>query len=110
MEEFSALRADLAERERLLSAFLSESLPVRALLVHLGTAAVDGIRLTGIHADAQNVRIEGVASDYAALSALIGALEEDAFFSAEVTLEYAGQEKTVDGTSEQIRFVLHSRW
>ena len=93
MEEFSALRADLAERERILSAFLSESLPVRALLVHLGT-----------------VRIEGAASDYAALSALIGALEEDTFFSAEVTLEYAGQEKTVDGTSEQIRFVLHSRW
>ena len=110
MEEFYALRTDLAERERLLSAFLSESLPVRALLVHLGTAAVDGVRLTGIHADAQNVRIEGVASDYAALSALIGALEEDAFFSAEVTLEYAEQEKTVDGTLEQIRFVLHSRW
>lgn len=110
MEEFYALRTDLAERERLLSAFLSESLPVRALLVHLGTAAVDGVRLTGIHADAQNVRIEGVASDYAALSALIGALEEDAFFSAEVTLEYAEQEKTVDGTLEQIRFVLYSRW
>ena len=67
MEEFSALRADLAERERILSAFLSESLPVRALLVHLGTAAVDGVRLTGIHADAQNVRIEGAASVYAAL-------------------------------------------
>lgn len=110
MEEFSALRTDLVERERLLSAFLSESLPVRALLVHLGTAAVDGVRLTGLHADAQNVRVEGEASDYAALSALIAALEEGAFFSAQVTLEYAEQEKTADGASEPARFALRSQW
>jgi len=110
MAEFSALRVDLAERERLLSAFLSESLPVRALLIHLGSTAVDGVRLTGLHADAQNVRIEGEAADYAALSTLIGALEEDAFFSVETTLEHAGQEQTVDGMSEQVLFVLRSRW
>ena len=89
---------------------MSESLPVRALLIHLGSTAVDGVRLTGLHADAQNVRIEGEAADYAALSTLIGALEEDAFFSVETTLEHAGQEQTVDGTSEQVLFVLRSRW
>lgn len=108
MEEFSALRVDLVERERLLSAFLRESLPARALLVHLGTAAVDGVRLTGLHADAQSVRIEGEAADYAALSALISALEEDGFFSMGTTLENA--EQMANGTSEQIHFALRSRW
>ena len=94
--------------ERLLSAFLRESLPARALLVHLGTAAVDGVRLTGLHADAQSVRIEGEAADYAALSALISALEEDGFFSMGTTLENA--EQMANGTSEQIHFALRSRW
>ena len=108
MEEFSALRVDLVERERLLSAFLRESLPARALLVHLGTAAVDGVRLTGLHADAQSVRIEGEAADYAALSALISALEEDGFFSMGTTLENA--EQMANDTSEQIHFALRSRW
>lgn len=110
MEEFSALRADVAQREQLLSAFSAESLPLPALLVHLGSMTVDGVHISGVQAEGHAIRIDGEAADYAALAALMGAMEEDAFFSAEVTLEQAGQGERMTNIPGRIHFTLHSSW
>lgn len=110
MEEFSALRADVAQREQLLSAFSAESLPLPALLVHLGLMTVDGVHISGVQAEAHAIRIDGEAADYAALAALMGTMEEDAFFSAEVTLEQARQGERTTNVPGRIHFILHSSW
>lgn len=110
MESFAALRADVTQREQAWAEFASASLPVRALLVHLGTMTVDGVRLTGVHAEAHEIRLEGEAVDYAALAAFMGAMETDSFFPADVTLEYAGEGRTVPEESERVRFTLRSAW
>ncbi|EKX99390.1 PilN domain-containing protein [Selenomonas sp. oral taxon 138] len=110
MEEFSALRADVAQREQLLSAFSAESLPLPALLVHLGSMTVDGVHISGVQAEAHAIRIDGEAADYAALAVLMGTMEEDAFFSAEVTLEQAGQGERTTNVPGRIHFILHSSW
>ena len=110
MEEFTALRADVARREQLLAAFSAESLPLTALLVHLGTMTVDGVHISGVRAEAHAIQIEGEAADYAALAVLMGTMEEDTFFSAEVTLEQAGQGTRADAVPGSIHFILHSSW
>lgn len=110
MEEFCALRADVAQREQLLSAFSAESLPLPALLVHLGMMTVDGVHISGVQAEGHAIRIDGEAADYAALAALMGTMEEDAFFSAEVTLEQAGQGERTTNVPGRIHFILHSSW
>lgn len=103
---FSTLRADTAARERYLADFTAGSLPVRALLVHLGTVTPDGVRITGVHA-AEDVRIEGEAADYEALTALMGRMEEAAFFSSDVSLVEAEQAERGHG---RIRFEMQARW
>ena len=107
MEELSAMHGDVARREQTWMAFAESSPPLRALLVHLGTAALDHVRLTGITAAAQHVRIEGEAATYEALVSLMHRMDEQKFFSSDVSLMYAGQEAAED---ESIRFVLEARW
>ena len=47
MEAFSVLRTDTAQREQTLAKLMTESRPLRALLVHLGAMTVDGVRISG---------------------------------------------------------------
>ena len=103
MQAYAALRSDTAQREQMLAAFSAVSLPVRALLVHLGSVTADGVHFTGIQAE-KDVRIEGVAANYEALSALMAQMEEARFFSSDIMLREAGQEQDRAG---QIRFVLN---
>lgn len=110
METFFVLRSDVMQREQMLAAFAAESLPLRALLIHLGSKIVDGVYLTGVRAAEQELWIEGEAVSYAALASFMGAMEDDDFFSAEVTLEQAGEERETSGMPPRIRFTLHSDW
>ena len=110
METFFVLRSDVMQREQILAAFAAESLPLRALLIHLGSKIVDGVYLTGVRAAEQELWIEGEAVSYAALASFMGAMEDDDFFSAEVTLEQAGEERETPGMPPRIRFTLHSDW
>ena len=110
MKAFYALRANVAQHEQLLSAFTAESLPVRALLIHLGSMTVDGVRLTGVRAEEHAVRIEGEAVHYAALAALMGAMEADPFFSADIALEHASPGEQAEDMTERIHFILSSSW
>ena len=110
MESFSALRSDVMQREEILSAYAAESLPVRALLVHLGSMTADGVRLAGVRAEAHTLRIDGEAVDYAALAAFMGTMEEDPFFSAALVLEEAGEGRSAASAPKHIRFTLRSDW
>ena len=110
MQEFHALRANVAKHEQMLDAFAAESLPLRALLVHLGSMTVDGVRISEVQAEARDIRIDGEAINYAALASFMGAMEEDDFFSAEVTLENAGKVQRAADTTERIHFILRSSW
>ena len=110
METFFVLRSDVMQREQMLAAFAAESLPLRALLIHLGSKIVDGVYLTGVRAAEQELWIEGEAVSYATLASFMGAMEDDVFFSAEVTLEQAGEERETPGMPPRIRFTLHSDW
>lgn len=110
MEEFAALSADVAERERLLAAFMEDAPPVRALLVHLGMVTADGVRLTGVRSEGHAVRIDGEAVNYAVLAAFMGELEEASFFSAALTLERAGEERAAPDASVRVRFTLRGDW
>ncbi|MFC2315423.1 MAG: PilN domain-containing protein [Selenomonas massiliensis] len=108
MEAFSLLGSDASQREQALAAFMTESHPLRALLVHLGAMTAEGVRISGLRAEEHDLRIEGEAINYEVLAGLIGALEADSFFPSEVTLEHAEQ-VSVNGR-KQIRFTLHSTW
>ena len=110
MEEFSALHADAAQREQIIAGLLTESRPLRALLVHLGSVTIDGVHILGIRAEGRDIRIEGEAMDYAALSLFMGTLEKDAFFPTAMTLEDAGQERAAEHAPMHIQFVLHGTW
>ena len=110
MEEITALRVDVAERERILTAFMEGASPVRALLVHLGTITADGVRLTSVRAEHHGLRIEGEAVNYAALAAFMSEMEEDPFFSAMLTVEQAGEERAAPEAPAHIRFTLRSDW
>lgn len=110
MEEFDALRADVAQRERLLTSFMEGASPVRALLVHLGTISMDGIRLTGVRAERSELHIEGEAVDAAAFAAFLGEMEGDDAFSSKVTLEHAGEVRAVTDLLTHIQFTLRSDW
>ena len=110
MEEITALRVDVAERERILTAFMEGASPVRALLVHLGTITADGVRLTSVRAEHHGLRIEGEAVNYATLAAFMSEMEEDPFFSAMLTVEQAGEERAAPEAPAHIRFTLRSDW
>ena len=106
MEAFSAMRSNAAQREQLLAEFSAASLPIRALLVYLGSAAADGVHLTGIKAE-EDVEIEGTAVNYEALSAMMERMDAAHFFSSDVMLGEAGQAQDNSG---RIRFVLRADW
>ena len=110
LEEETELRADMEERAQLLGAFLSESRPLRALLIRLGTAAGDGVRLTALNAEGQMLRIEGEAVHYAALTAMMTRLQEDAGFPDGITLERAEHERGAAGEPAHVHFVLRAAW
>ncbi len=111
MENFFARHNDVAQREEALCAFSTESLPLRALLVHLGGVSVDGIRFTGVRAEGRTVRMDGVAEDYTALAAFMKIMEEDSFFPTAVTLSDTGTVPSRDREAASvIRFTLHSDW
>lgn len=110
LEEETELRADMEERAQLLGAFLSESRPLRALLIRLGTAAGDGVRLTALNAEGQMLRIEGEAVHYAALTAMMTRLQEDAGFLDGITLERAEHERGAAGEPAHVHFVLRAAW
>ena len=110
MEEFSALHADAAQRGQIIAGLLTESRPLRALLVHLGSVTIDGVHILGIRAEGRDIRIEGEAMDYAALALFMGTLEKDAFFPTAMTLEDAGQGRAAEHAPMHIQFVLHGTW
>lgn len=113
MEAFAALRGDVAQREEALRAFAAESLPLRALLVHLGSVSTDGIRFTDVRAEGRSVRMDGIAADYTVLAAFMKTMEEDSFFPAAVTLAHTGAASAREGeaaSAEGIRFTLHGDW
>ena len=101
MEEYAMRRAAVAERERALAKVQAESLPLRALLVHLGTLSLKGIHLTALRAG-QMLEIEGEAESYEALAAMTEHIAADDFFRAPPVLAEASRE---DG---YIRFVLRT--
>lgn len=101
MEEHAMRRAAVAERERALAKVQAESLPLRALLVHLGTLPLKGIHLTALRVG-QMLEIEGEAESYEALAAMTEHIAADGFFRAPPVLAEASRE---DG---YIRFVLRT--
>ena len=101
MEEHAIRRAAVAERERALAKVQAESLPLRALLVHLGTLPLKGVHLTALRVG-QMLEIEGAAESYEALAAMTEHIAADGFFSAPPVLAEASRE---DG---YIRFVLRT--
>mgnify|MGYP007115287246 FL=1 len=101
MEDYAMRRAAVAERERVLAEVQAESLPLRALLVHLGTLPLKGIHLTALRVG-QMLEIEGAAESYEALAAMTEHITADDFFRAPPVLAEASRE---DG---YIRFVLRT--
>ena len=101
MEDYAMRRAAVAERERALAKVQAESLPLRALLVHLGTLPLKGIHLTALRVG-QMLEIEGAAESYEALAAMTEHIAADGFFRAPPVLAEASRE---DG---YIRFVLRT--
>lgn len=101
MEEHAMRRAAVAERERALAKVQAESLPLRALLVHLGTLPLKGIHLTALRVG-QMLEIEGATESYEALAAMTEHIAADGFFRAPPVLAEASRE---DG---YIRFVLRT--
>ncbi len=101
MEEYTMRRAAVAERERALTEVQAESLPLRALLVHLGTLPLKGIQLTALRVG-QMLEIEGEAESYEALATMTEHIAEDGFFRAPPDLAEVSRE---DG---YIRFVLRT--
>ena len=101
MEEYAMRRAAVAERERALAKVQAESLPLRALLVHLGTLPLKGVHLTALRVG-QMLEIEGEAESYEALAATTEHIAADGFFRAPPVLAEASRE---DG---YIRFVLRT--
>lgn len=101
MEGHAIRRAAVAERERALAKVQAESLPLRALLVHLGTLPLKGIQLTALRVG-QMMEIEGAAESYEALAAMTEHIAADGFFRAPPVLAEASRE---DG---YIRFVLRT--
>lgn len=101
MEEYAMRRAAVAERERALTEVQAESLPLRALLVHLGTLPLKGIQLTALRVE-QMLEIEGEAESYEALATMTEHIAADGFFHAPPVLAEASRE---DG---YIRFVLRT--
>ena len=101
MEEYAMRRAAVAERERALAEVQAESLPLRALLVHLGTLPLKGIHLTALRVG-QMLEIEGEAESYEALATMTEHIAEDGFFRAPPVLAEVSRE---DG---YIRFVLRT--
>lgn len=101
MEEYAMRRAAVAERERALAKVQAESLPLRALLVHLGTLPLKGIQLTALRVG-QMLEIEGEAESYEALATMTEHIAEDGFFRAPPVLAEVSRE---DG---YIRFVLRT--
>ncbi|WP_314655178.1 fimbrial assembly protein [uncultured Selenomonas sp.] len=101
MEDYAMRRAAVAERERVLAEVQAESLPLRALLVHLGTLPLKGIHLTALRVG-QMLEIEGEAESYEALATMTEHIAADGFFRAPPVLAEASRE---DG---HIRFVLRT--
>lgn len=101
MEDYAMRRAAVAERERALAKVQAESLPLRALLVHLGTLPLKGVHLTALRVG-QMLEIEGEAESYEALATMTEHIAEDGFFRAPPVLAEASRE---DG---HIRFVLRT--
>ena len=101
MEEHAMRRAAVAERERALAKVQAESLPLRALLVHLGTLPLKGVHLTALRVG-QMLEIEGEAESYEALATMTEHIAADGFFRAPPVLAEASRE---DG---YIRFVLRT--
>ena len=101
MEDYAMRRATVAERERVLAEVQAESLPLRALLVHLGTLPLKDIHLTALRVG-QMLEIEGEAESYEALATMTEHIAEDGFFRAPPVLAEASRE---DG---HIRFVLRT--
>lgn len=101
MEDYAMRRAAVAERERALAEVQVESLPLRALLVHLGTLPLKGIHLTALRVG-QMLEIEGEAESYEALATMTEHIAADGFFRAPPVLAEASRE---DG---HIRFVLRT--
>ena len=101
MEDYAMRRAAVAERERVLAEVQAESLPLRALLVHLGTLPLKGIHLTALRVG-QILEIEGEAESYEALATMTEQIAADGFFRAPPVLAEASRE---DG---YIRFVLRT--
>ena len=101
MEDYATRRAAVAERERALAKVQAESLPLRALLVHLGTLPLKGVHLTALRVG-QMLEIEGEAESYEALAAMTEHIAADGFFRAPPVLAEASRE---DG---YIRFVLRT--
>ena len=101
MEDYAMWRAAVAERERVLAKVQAESLPLRALLVHLGTLPLKGIHLTALRVG-QMLEIEGAAESYEALATMTEHIAADDFFRAPPVLAEASRE---DG---YIRFVLRT--
>ena len=101
MEDYAMRRAAVAERERVLAEVQAESLPMRALLVHLGTLPLKGIHLTALRVG-QMLEIEGEAESYEALATITEHIAADGFFRAPPVLAEASRE---DG---HIRFVLRT--
>ena len=101
MEDYAMRRATVAERERVLVEVQAESLPLRALLVHLGTLPLKGVHLTALRVG-QMLEIEGEAESYEALAAMTEHIAADGFFRAPPVLAEVSRE---DG---YIRFVLRT--
>ena len=101
MEDYAMRRAAVAERERALTKVQAESLPLRALLVHLGTLPLKGVHLTALRVG-QMLEIEGEAESYEALAAMTEHIAADGFFRAPPVLAEVSQEEG------HIRFVLRT--
>ncbi len=101
MEDYAMRRAAVAERERALAEVQAESLPLRALLVHLGTLPLKGVRLTALRVG-QVLEIEGEAESHETLATMTEHIAEDGFFRAPPVLAEVSRE---DG---YIRFVLRT--
>ena len=113
MHALTVQTASIADREKKIQAFSSQSMPWYSLLVHLGTNTVQGVLLTGINvsADGHKLYLEGQAVSYDCLAEFIGQFEADKLFFAQgITLENSEVLKGRGNEPDKVQFSLSVDW
>lgn len=81
MKLLEQVTRDTAQKEQILTQLTAENIPWYAMLVHLGTLTVDGVRLERLDLTNKNyLRLDGYAATYEALAEFLARFEQDKDF------------------------------